>query len=110
LAQPSTKTLLIRKGWHLCVVDHYDVENKEQREKAVQEQIRYGKASIDVAPAEVEPEVDEDGFIAQESEDEEKTEKKVMKERVYGERRSAREKKQAKAHGFQINTAQIKFS
>ena len=40
----------------------------------------------------------------------EKTEKEIMKERVYGERRSAREKKQAKAHGFQISSAQLKFS
>ena len=50
------------------------------------------------------------GYIEEESEDEEKTEKQIMKERVYGERRSTRDRQPAKQFGFQLNSSQLKFS
>ena len=106
----KAEPLLIQKGWQKFVVAHYDINDKGQREKAVLEQLR-SSVPIDAAPEEKEEEL-LDGFIADESEseDEEKTEKEIMKERVYGERKSGRDKKQAKQHGFQISSAQLKFS
>ena len=67
-------------------------------------------APIDAVPEEKEEEVD--GFCAEESEDEDdgKTEKQIMKEHVYGERKSGREKKQAAAKGYMLNSSQLKFS
>ena len=106
----SKEKVLIQRGWHKCVVEHFDIESEEDRKKAVREQVRSAVAPIDAIPDQKEEEVD--GFCAEESEDEdeEKTEKQVMKEKVYGERKSGREKKQAAAFGFQLNSQQLKFS
>lgn len=70
------------------------------------------KADIDEIPdKEEEIEVDEEGFIAEESEDEDKTEKQIMKERVFGERRSTRQSIPPNPHGYFLNnSSQIKFS
>lgn len=108
----ANEKLLILKGWQMCLVSLYDVHNKEERVKALRSAVRDGKQAPDAIPEEKEEEVevDEDGFIAEESEDEEKTEKEIMKERVYGERKSQRHAPPPKPYGYQLSTAQLKFS
>ena len=106
----SKEKLLILRGWQKCVVEHFDIENEDERKKAVREQVR-STIAIDAVPAEKEDE-EVDGFCAEQSEDEddEKTEKEIMKEKVYGERKSGREKKPAAAFGYQLNSQLLKFS
>jgi DDE superfamily endonuclease len=108
----STEKLLIQKGWQLCVIDFYDVLDKEQRVKAMRIGIQ-AKRPSDAVPEEKEEsaaEIDEEGFIAEESEDEEKTEKQIMKERVFGERRSTRTSTQPDRTGYMLSTTQVKFN
>ena len=47
---------------------------------------------------------------AQESSDEEKSEKQIMRERVFGERKSARAAQPRQSFGYVLNTEQLKFS
>ena len=65
---------------------------------------------IRVERSEEELEVDEEGFIAEESDDEEKTEKEIMKERVYGEKKSQRHTAPPQRTGYLLNSTQLKFS
>ena len=106
----SKEKLLIQRGWQKCVVDHFDIESETERKKAVKEQVRSAVAPVDAVPQGEEKAID--GFCAEESEDEDegKTEKQIMKEQVYGERKSGRDKKQAAAFGYQLNSSQLKFS
>jgi hypothetical protein len=114
----AEEKLLIMKGWHSCVVSLFDVHNEQQRKKAVQDALKATKPvdavpelrEDDLAEEELEVKLNSEGYIEEESEDEEKTEKQIMKERVYGERRSTRDRQQAKQFGFQLNSSQLKFS
>ena len=76
----------------------------------MRDQLRHAIAPIDAVPEGKEEEVD--GFCAEESDDEDegKTGPQIMKEQVYGERKSSRAKKQAAAKGYMLNSSQLKFS
>ena len=104
---------LIIKGWARCVTDLFDVNNAEQRTKAMAAAMRreIDAEAVPEPQEEVqEDEVDEEGFCAEESEDEEKSVRQIMKERVFGERRSSRATTPPQRTGFMLNTAQLKFS
>ncbi len=110
----SEEKLLIMKGWHSCVVSLFDVHDEQQRKKAVRDALQEQKPAdavpeLQEEPAEEETE-EEQGYIEEESEDEEKTEKQIMKERVYGERKSSRGLQARQHFGYQINSSQLKFS
>ena len=114
--------LLILKGWHKCVVSLYDVHDKEQQKKATKQAIEREIDASDAVPLpsqdcdqappqeDREGEAEEDAYCDEESDDEDKTEKQVMKERVYGERKSSRDRKPAQHFGYQLSSAQLKFS
>jgi hypothetical protein len=114
--------LLILKGWHKCVVSLYDVHDKEQQRKATKQAIEREIDASDAVPLpshdcdqappqeDREGEAEEDAYCDEESDDEDKTEKQVMKKRVYGERKSSRDRKPAQHFGYQLSSAQLKFS
>ena len=111
--------LLILKGWHKCVVSLYNVHDKDEQKKATRQAIEKEIDASDAVPVQSEnsdqdpPAEDQDQdaeYCDEESEDEDKTEKQVMKERVYGERKSTRDRKQAQPYGYQLCSAQLKFS
>ena len=77
-------THLIKKGWYMCVTEHYDIDSSELRQKAVQEQIRQA-VPIDVVPEEVEADEEDDVVELGEESDDEKTEAEIMKEKVHWE-------------------------
>lgn len=117
-ALESWKTLaaekqLIIKGWARCVTELFDVNDAAQRSKAMAAAMRR-EIDAEAVPEGIpkEDEVDDDGFCAEESdsEDEEKTVRQIMKERVFGERRSSRTSAPPQRTGFMLNTAQLKFS
>jgi hypothetical protein len=95
-----------------AVTDLFDVNNAEQRTKAMAAAMRR-EIDAEAVPEEAEEEedeVDEDGFCAEESEDEEKSVRQIMKERVFGERRSSRASAPPQRTGFMLNSSQLKFS
>ena len=109
--------LPILKGWHKCVVSLYDVNDKDERRKATQQAVVREIDALDADPASAqeneqnqENDHESDHYCEEESEDEDKTEKQVMKEPVFGERKSARDRKQAQPFGYQLSTTQLKFS
>ena len=118
--------LLILKGWHKCVVEFYNVHDKDEQKKATGQAIEreIDASDHDAVPVQSqncdqeapeedqEQDADDNEYCEEESEDEEKTEKQVMKERVFGERKSTRDRKQAQAFGYQLSTyaSQLKFS
>jgi hypothetical protein len=109
----AAERLLILKGWQICLISLYDVNNSEERTKAMAAAIRQEIPAGDAVPdgrEEEEPELDEDGFIAEESEDEEKTETQIMKERVFGERKSSRHSAPPQRMGYMLNSSQLKLS
>jgi hypothetical protein len=105
----SVEKLLIEKGWLICVLAHYDVTNEEQRLAAMRLAVR-DPVAPDTVPEEMEEEVDDEGFCAEESDDEAKTEAVIMKERVYGERKSSRRAAPPARSGYMLNSSQLKFS
>lgn len=106
----ANEKLLILKGWNMCLVSHYDVHDASCRAAAMRAAI-VSPVSLDSVPeGKDEEEVDEDGYCAEESDDEEKTEKVIMKEKVYGERRSTRQSTPPVRTGYMFNSAQLKFS
>ena len=105
----SKEKVLIQRGWHKCVVEHFDIESEEERKKAVREQVRHAVTPIDAIPEDKEEEPAEYDSES-DDEDAEKTERQIMKEKVYGERKSIRERKQAEAKGYMLNSSQLKFS
>ena len=110
--------LLILKGWNKCVISLYNVHDKDEQKKATRQAIEKEIDASDAVPAhdqaDQDPEAedqDEDAeYCDEESEDEDKTEKQVMRERVFGERKSARDRKQAQPFGYQLSSSQLKFS
>ena len=114
--------LLILKGWHKCVVSLYNVNDKDEQKKATQQAIEKQLDASDAVPAKAqncdlkeleenkEQDADGEGYCEEESEDEEKTEKQIMKEKIFGERKSSRDRKQTQTFGYQLSSEQLKFS
>jgi hypothetical protein len=101
--------VLIQKGWNKCVVSLYDVTSQQERLKAMRDAVRHD-FDPDLMPEEKEEEVDSDGYCCEESSDEEKSEKQIMKERIYGERKSSRAAQPRQSFGYVLNSEQLKFS
>jgi hypothetical protein len=111
----AVEKLLILKGWQMCLIAHYNVNSPEERVKAMAAAVRHEIAAGDAVPEGIRKEdedleLDEDGYIAEESEDEEKTETQIMKERVYGERKSSRRSAPPQRTGYMLNSSQLKLS
>ena len=93
----------------MCVLSMYDVTDKEKRVAVMRDAVRRD-FDPDLLPEETEEEVDSDGFCCEESSDEEKSEKQIMRERVFGERKSGRAAQPRQSFGYVLNTDQLKFS
>jgi hypothetical protein len=102
-----------------AVVSLYNVHDKDEQKKATRQAIEKEIDASDAVPVQLDnsdqdpPAEDQEQdaeYCEEESEDEDKTEKQVMKERVFGERKSIRDRKQAQPYGYQLSTSQLKFS
>ena len=107
----SQETILIFKGWKRCLLDFYDVRDPHLRQKAVEEakeqDVDTSGVPADANAAEeskepVDVEVDEE-----DSSEDEKPTRQVMKERVYGERRSTRQRTEPERLGLMLRTDQL---
>lgn len=109
----SQEKILIFKGWKRCLLDFYDVRDANLRQKAVEEAKEQDgdtsgvPAGADAAEESKEP-VDVEDNEEDSSEDEKPT-RQVMKERVYGERRSSRHRREPERLGLMLRTDQLQI-
>ena len=113
----SREMLLIKKVWERCVVQLYDIKDAKLRKQAVQEALKGILDVTDTVPAtEDDEEAEEynDGDVNQNSDDDDDidddTVRQVMEKRVFGERRSTRQRTQTKHYGYQLISSQIDFT
>jgi hypothetical protein len=96
---------LILDGWKKCCTSLYNIMEPAKRIDAL---AAVAKRELDatLVPEAVEEEASQSGSDEEEQEDE----LDLTQERVFGERRSAREHRPAVAHGYQINSSAIAMS
>jgi hypothetical protein len=112
----SQEKILIFKGWKRCVLDLYDVRNATLREKAYNEAKEQQVDSDNGVPADAEA-AEEHKDVEQASEsdeendssDDEKPTRQVMKERIFGDRRSSRQRKEPERLGLLLRTDQLQI-
>ena len=99
-------TIMCRK---LCVFDRFDITKQENIMRAVQEAAD-NQLDHRHVPEGKDEEDELDESDSEHESDEEKDELDVLQERVYGERKSNRKRKQAVSFGFQVNSSQLDFA
>jgi hypothetical protein len=111
----SWNTLKQRKdfitfGWHTCVLSMYNVNDPQKRLEPV-EAVAKGELTTVCVPTQDEVQTPEQAEAEEEEdeEDEEKDELDVMKERVYGERKSERKRTRTQLYGYQISSTQVEL-
>jgi hypothetical protein len=110
----SQENILIFKGWKRCVLDLYDVRDATLREKAYKEAKEQQVDSDNGVPADAEgaaehKDVEEASDEEIDSSDDEKPTRQVMKERIFGERRSSRQRNEPARLGLLLRTDQLQI-
>ena len=109
-ARLAVERVLIQRAWHQCVVQYYDVHDEAKRAAAVQEAVQRSLDASGSVPDETEPDDEEDAeFFEEESDDEDKPAVQIMKERVYGERRSVRARAEPQRLGYTVRSDQLQI-
>jgi len=99
----------VKFGWGMCCTTLYNVHDKQKRQEAVAELARAELEVKGYVPDGEENE-EENASDSEGEEDDEKDELDVMKERVFGTRKSDRKKSQVKPFGYQISSDKIALS
>lgn len=112
----AQEKLLIYKGWKRCLLRFYDVMDAAKREAAVKEAkemevdtdvgVPAGAAAAVEASDPATADVDSEEH---DSDEDEKPTRQVMRERVYGERRSSRSRKEPERLGTMLRTDQMQI-
>lgn len=109
-ARLAVERVLIQRAWHQCVVQYYDVHDAIKRAAAVQEAVQLALNASGAVPVETESDSDVDAeYGEEESDDEDKPAVQIMRERVYGERRSARASVVPQRLGYMVCTDQLRI-
>lgn len=104
----KTRKDLITFGWHMCVSSLYKVSNVQAQLDAVAE--LYAPEFRDENEDLVEDASQEDeSEVSDDEEDEDKDELDVLAERVYGQRRSDRKRKEPDRMGYLLSSSQVDF-
>lgn len=112
----SQETILIYKGWKRCLLDFYDVLKEENRKKVAQEAKEQPLDCVGDVPANAVLAAEHNDQAAAESDEEEqdssedeKPTRQVMKERIFGERRSSRHRREPQRLGLLLRTDQLQI-
>jgi hypothetical protein len=109
-ARLAVERVLIQRAWHQCVVQFYDVHDEAKRAAAVQEAVQRNLDASGSVPDVAESDDEEDAeFFEEESDDEDKPAVQIMKERVYGERRSSRARAEPQRLGYTVRSDQLQI-